>query len=470
MTVVVTSREDLTLEAYERVTRRNEDVRLAPEAIERIQAARQAFEALIDAEPPPAIYGVTTGYGDRASIRLDREARKQQAARGATWLRIAFGEPLPERVTRGIVLARLASMIEGHGAVRPVVAEAVAAMLGGELPPVPARGHGGAGEIVPLGHLFAGLAELGLVEKESIALINGSPGASSLAADAALSAPRRLALAEAVLALSAEAVAAPLEAYAPELDDLWEDEHEAAALARQRSLLEGGALERRAYQAPVSYRIVPRVTGQARRAASEAERAASVALRSVTDNPVFVPATGAVLSNGSYHNAQAPAALDGLAAAWADLARLAERQVQVLVHEPTALGMHEWRGWPPAHMVAVGLAEEASSHATRTPLPPGGPGQNDVASPSFLAWGKQEAAAECFGSCLALLAAVASLALERAGRPGPPALGEFLAGVREHVPPSAFEAGAGDGIGELARTFAGLAFQPQHGGQVPLVA
>jgi histidine ammonia-lyase len=337
-------------------------------------------------------------------------------------------------------------VLEGHAAVRPVVVEAVAAMLDRPLPPVPVRGHGGAGEIVPLGHLFGDLGQLGLQEKETIALVNGSPCAAALVADAALAGGRRLAIAEEVHGLSAASINAPLEAYASELEELWGDEHETAALRRLRGLLEGGMADRRAYQAPVSYRILPRVLGQARRAVAEAERAARVSLRSVTDNPVFAPATGRVLSNGSYHNAQAPAALDGLAGAWADLARLAERHVQVLVHD--VLGA-DGGDRPALHMIAVGYAEEADEHGRRTSLPVGGPGQNDVASPSFLAWRSQEGAAECLVGSLAVLAALASLVLDRAGGHASPALEPLLGRVREHAPPAAFP-GAGREIGALA--------------------
>lgn len=122
-----------------------------------------------------------------------------------------------------------------------------------------------------------------------MALVNGSPGSAALVADAALAARSRLRLAEEVLALSAEALRAPLEAYAPELEELWGDQHEAAALRRLRGLLTGGAEQRRAFQAPVSYRILPRVLGQAHRALAEAERAATVSLSEVSDNPIFVP-------------------------------------------------------------------------------------------------------------------------------------------------------------------------------------
>ena len=91
--------------------------------------------------------------------RCCRSARARRRPRGL-WTAASFGEPLPERVTRAIVLARLANLVDGHAGARPALALAVAAMLdGGPLPAVPARGNGGSGEILALGHLFGELAE-----------------------------------------------------------------------------------------------------------------------------------------------------------------------------------------------------------------------------------------------------------------------------------------------------------------------
>ena len=231
----------------------------------------------------------------------------------------SFGEPLPERVVRGMVLTRLTGMVEGNSGVRPELARAVTGMLDGPLPTVPSQGNGGSGEILPLGHLFGALSARTVEDsREAMSLINGSPCASALVADAALSGRNRLAVAERVCALTAEAIRTPDEQHSPLLESLWEEQHEVAALRSLRELLAGGAGERRHFQAPVSFRILPRVLGRLRRATAEAERAATSSLAAVSDNPVFVPPCegyplGATLSNGSYHNAQAPPAMDGLA-------------------------------------------------------------------------------------------------------------------------------------------------------------
>ena len=413
---VLGSRGEITLEVFERVAWNGEGVQVAPEALARVAAAREAFLRLA-ARPDVTIYGVTSGYGDRAGQRLDDEERRRQAVaahnRGAS-----FGDPLPDRVVRGIVLARLANLVEGYAGVSPGLVEAVASMLDGEpLPRVPLQGNGGSGEILALGHLFGRLIEtFGVGEKEGLALLNGSPCAAALVADAVLAAQRRLQLAHDVFALSVEAFAAPLDAYDAQLEPLWGDEYETRALQELRSRIDQAA-PRRSHQASVAFRILPRVLGQAGRAVAGAEDVAAVSLSAVTDNPVYLPPDdhfpdGRVLSTGGYHNAAAPAALHQLAVCWADLCQLAERHVEKLVFsDPVRTDADLMAGL--LMMVVVSYSEEARAHAQPPILPRGGPGQNDVASPAFLAWSREENAARCLDASLAVLAAAATRLLKR---------------------------------------------------------
>jgi histidine ammonia-lyase len=414
MTVTLESRHDLTLAAFRRVAWQRETVALEPAIGARMTAARAAFRALLDDERT-TIYGVTSGFGDRATLRLSPAERAEQA-REAADRGVSFGEPLPERVTRGIVFARLANLVDGHGAVRFEVAEAVAGMLAaGELPLVPSQGNGGSGEILALGHLFELMGQrLGLQEKEGNALVNGSPCGAALLADGALAAEGRIALAYQAFALSVEAFAAPLEAYDPALAALWGDAGETAALGRLGALLAGARDARAGHQAPVSYRILPRVLGQAERALADAQRGASSSLSSVTDNPVFIPPgpgrpRGRVFSTGGYHNALAPQQLHALTVVYADLCRLAERHVEALWMGPgkrQSVAVEELLSL--ALMVTTGWVEEAVAAAQPPLMPRSGPGQNDAGAPAFLAWRRNAAAAAALDACLALLFATAT--------------------------------------------------------------
>jgi histidine ammonia-lyase len=427
MTVTLGSRHDLTLPAFRRVAWEREPVALGPAVPARLATARTAFLSLLDDENA-TVYGVTSGFGDRATLRLSPEERAEQA-REATDRGVSFGEPLPERVTRGIVFARLANLVDGHGAVRPQVAEAVAGMLGGaKLPHVPSQGNGGSGEILALGHLFDLMGRrLGLEEKEGNALVNGSPCAAALLADGALAAAGRVALGYEALALSVEAFAAPLEAYDPELAGLWGDKGETTALQRLGALLKGARSERAGHQAPVSFRILPRMLGQAERALADAQRGAASSLSSVTDNPVFLPPSpehphGRVLSTGGFHNAMAPQMLHALTVVYADLCRLIERHVEALWMGPgkrQSQAVEEFLSL--ALMVTTGWAEEAVAAAQPPTLPRSGPGQNDAGAPAFLAWRRNAVAGAALESCLALLLATATQIMLAEGiRPAPP--------------------------------------------------
>ena len=446
MTVELTRRSDIDLEAFRRVAWQGEGVRISKPALTRIAQCRESFLQLIDKDPDLVIYGVTTAMGERASRRLSPEERERHARLKPYAAATSFGEPLPERIVRGIVLARLANFIEGHAATTPRIALAVAAMLdGGPMPVVPASGQGGAGEILALYPLFAALASrFDLEVKERGSLINGSPAAAALIADAALAARRRIHLAQRVFALSIEAFRAPLEHYDAALEVLWGDEHEAAALQGLRSHLAGAGGGRRNYQAPVSYRILPRVLGHAHRALAGAERAAVISLSAASDNPVYVPPDadhpyGRCLSTGGYHNAMVSPALDELAAIWADLCLLADRHSSKLLigrvsHLPDLLLVgraasdadgHGNVGYIP--MAVTGYLEEAKSAAQRTFIPgseSAGAGQDDVASPVFLARAKEARAAQAFDAALAGLGAIASQALHVTDREAPPQLRE----------------------------------------------
>ena len=159
-----------------------------------------AFAAFVErrlAEDPGAlIYGTTTAPGDGAAVPLTPEAQARRPTR--LWTAHSFGEPLPARVARAIVLARLAQPRRGHAAVRGAVGQAVAGRCS---PPRWAAGHPlEAATAAPArssrwagcsDDLASAGAEQGSRPKERMAVINGSPCAAATRADLrALGGPR----------------------------------------------------------------------------------------------------------------------------------------------------------------------------------------------------------------------------------------------------------------------------------------
>jgi histidine ammonia-lyase len=459
-----------------------EDVRIGEAAMQRIAASRASFLDLIEKDPTVVIYGVTTAMGERASHRLTREERDQHARLKPFAAATSFGDYLPDRVVRGIVLARLTNFIEGHSATTPRIAQAVARLLdGAPMPQVAAAGQGGAGEITALYPLFAELStHFALEVKERGSLINGSPCAAALIADAAIAARRRLQLAIETFALSIEAFRAPLEHYDEALEALWGDKDEAAVLRSLRCYLGAGG-GRRNYQAPVSYRIVPRVLGHAHRAVNAAEHAATVSLSSISDNPVYLAPDaahpyGRCISTGGYHNAMAAPALDDLAGIWADICLLCDRHSAKLLnghvsHLPDQLLIGRQQGQSDGRgnigyvtMAANAYIELAKGAAQRTFIPANdsGAGQDDVATPAFLAWSKEVRAGRCLDASLAMLALVASQALFITDREAPPALRPFMDLIRSYVAPVTDDRMLGPELGRLAEAITAKVFAPQE--------
>jgi histidine ammonia-lyase len=469
MTLTVASRRDITLDAVHRVAWKGENVSIHATAMANMAKARQRFMALIE-NPAISVYGVTSGYGQNAKKRHTLEERKVHAKRPPIQQAAAWGDPLPDRVTRGIILARLANFIDGNAAVTPEVAVAVADMLDGRaLPTIPARGQGGAGEILSLSHAFGALvAAAPIAEKDVLSLINGSPAASALVADTALAAQARLAIAIEVFALAAEAFHMPLAHFSTELGELWNNPHDAWALAQLNAAIgQGHTNPRRPYQAPVSFRIVPRMLGQARRAAVMAAEIANESLAAITDNPVMLPPDkdnplGRIISTGGYHNPYSVMAMDAVTAATVNLitiagrfsAKLLDGAVSQLPDQLGLGGLPGYMGCLP--MAIVGYEEEARIQAAPTLLPgseSGGFGQDDVASPVFIAWSKQEKTGSLLEASLASLAFIALRAMDHTKCAIPPRLENLVAEIREFLPATDSEQVLGPAAAQLEAAF-----------------
>jgi histidine ammonia-lyase len=308
-------------------------------------------------------------------------------------------------------------------------------------------------------------AEWPLAEKDMLALVNGSPAATALIADAVLSALPRLQMAVEIFALAAEAFNTPYGHFAVELEGCWNNPHDAWAFSQLRDLIAGGSEPRRPYQAPVSIRILPRILGQAHRATLTAEEVAQQSLAAISDNPVVFPpgqqvGLEPVVSTGGYHNMQAAAAMDGLVCAYTNLvvlagrigAKLQDSNVSLL---PPFLGYEDGQSYLGClPMAIVGYEEEMRMLSMPTLLPgseAGAFGQDDVASPVFLAWQKHDRATTLFEQSMATLAPIALRAIKMAGRTIPTKLQVLTDEIVNCFPDDATDRAMGADIANLAQ-------------------
>jgi histidine ammonia-lyase len=128
---------------------RGERVALAPQAAARIDAARGVVRA--KAEAGEVVYGVTTGFGSLADVRIERERTVELQHAILRSHATAVGRPLSHDEARAMLLLRAHVLALGHSGVRREIVERMVEMLNLDLVPVvPERGSlGASGDLAP---------------------------------------------------------------------------------------------------------------------------------------------------------------------------------------------------------------------------------------------------------------------------------------------------------------------------------
>jgi histidine ammonia-lyase len=364
---------DLRLEDVEAVARGAAEARLAPAARERMLASRRTIEELVASGA--TVYGVTTGFGDLASHRID----PRDAARLQENLLISHAVgvgPLHGRHTvRAMMLLRANALARGQSGCRPEIVERLLDFLRlGIHPEVPEQGSVGAsGDLAPLAHLALpligrghaevdgeqvggdealrrrGLVPLSLEAKEGLALLNGTQQMTAMGVLVLLHAERVLATATAAAAMSTEALLGTDVAFADAYQRARPHPGQVQVARQLRALLRDSELMRSHHgqphkvQDPYSIRCVPQVHGTVSDALGYVRRVLEIEVNSATDNPLVFPdgagvdpgasATGGgrVISGGNFHGEPVALAMDLLGIALAELGAISERRIAQLI-------------------------------------------------------------------------------------------------------------------------------------------
>ncbi len=355
----------LGLDEFDAVARRGGPCALAAHARAAVEAGLATLSRILDRGD--AVYGVNTGFGDLAGVRIAEDRIVELQRRLILSHSAGLGESLEDDAVRGMLLLRANTLARGHSGVRPQVVEALIALLGaGVLPVVPSRGSVGAsGDLAPLAHLAlpllgcgqvrvdgriataaeglrrAGLEPMELGPKEGLALINGTQAMTSLLALSCLDARRMVRVADLAAALSTDALRGTDTAFDPRLHALRGYPGQRASAANLRALMRGSAI-RESHRAgdvrvqdPYSVRCAPQVHGAVRDVLADVEAKVAVEMNAVTDNPLVFPGgedDGAVLSGGNFHGQPMAFAADFLAIALAELASISERRIEKLTN------------------------------------------------------------------------------------------------------------------------------------------
>jgi histidine ammonia-lyase len=362
--------ETLTLDQLYAIALDGAEVELSPQARERMNASRAVVERLIESNA--AVYGVNTGFGKMASVRISREQIRTLQTNLVRSHACGVGTPLSEPEVRAMLALRANAIAKGFSGVRPVVAETLCAMLNKRVHPViPSQGSVGAsGDLAPLAHLAqvaigegevilpgrkipgaeamrnAGIAPLVLEAKEGLAFLNGTQAMLALLALGLRDAEIAADTADVAAALSLDALRGSPAAFDERIARVRPYAGHAVSAKNLRRLNQGSAI-RESHRAPdkdprvqdpYSLRCAPQVHGAARDALAQARATISVELNSATDNPlVFVAANGKsgegeIISGGNFHGQPLAMAADQLAVALVTLAGISERRIEQMTN------------------------------------------------------------------------------------------------------------------------------------------
>ena len=341
---------------------------LAPEAAGAIAASAEAVQKILAKGEP--IYGINTGFGRLASIRIET-ADLEKLQRNIVLSHAAgVGDAMPVPVARLMMALKLASLAQGASGIRPATAALLEAMLAQDLVPVvPGQGSVGAsGDLAPLAHMTAtmigvgeifyqgtrmpaeaalakaGLAPLTLGPKEGLALLNGTQFSTAFALAGLFEAERLFQSALVTGALSTDAAKGSDTPFDPRIHALRRHQGQIDVAAALRGLMQGSAIRAshvtgdERVQDPYCLRCQPQVMGAVLDVLRQAATTLGTEANGVSDNPLVFAGEGEVLSGGNFHAEPVAFAADMIALTLCEIGSIAERRLAMLI-DPALSGL-----------------------------------------------------------------------------------------------------------------------------------
>ena len=363
MSVILTP-GSATLAQLETIWRTGEAARLTDTARPAINAAAKMVAQAATGDV--AVYGVNTGFGKLASVRIAPQDTEQLQRNLILSHCCGVGEALDVPTTRLMMVLKLLSVGRGASGLRWETVALLQDMLVQDVTPViPAQGSVGAsGDLAPLAHMAAtligageayhagerlpsdvalaraGLSPVTLGPKEGLGLINGTQFSTACALAAYFDALRNAETAIVVSCLSTDAImgsTAPLE---PALHDLRGHKGQIDVARAMRAIMAGSDIREShrdadaRVQDPYCIRCQPQVTGAALDLLRFAGRTLEIEANAVSDNPLVLVAEGKIVSGGNFHAEPVAFAAGQIALALSEIGAIAQRRVALMV-DPT---------------------------------------------------------------------------------------------------------------------------------------
>lgn len=353
--------ESLRIEDVIAVARNFEKVRIADKVKEKVDRSRKIIEDII--REGKVVYGVSTGFGELARVRINREDMERLQENLIRSHSCGVGERLRRDLVRAMMLLRANSLVKGYSGVRMDIIEMLVKMLNKKIHPViPEKGSlGASGDLIPLAYIALAMMGEGKVEvgneildaeealkeanlkpirmkaKEGLALINGTQLCSAYLCFAIVDGENLLKNALIAGAMSLEALKGTDQAFREEIHALRPHQGQLKAARILWKLTRDSEIIRSHRNCPkvqdaYTLRCMPQVFGAVFDALDFARKIAEIEINSVTDNPLVLE-NGEVLSGGNFHAQNLALAMDTLSIAISFLGSFSERRIARLVDE-----------------------------------------------------------------------------------------------------------------------------------------
>ena len=361
MTTLTLAPGAVTLADLQTIYREEAAVRLDPACRPGIEAAHARIARA--AAGTEAVYGVNTGFGKLASVKIAPEDTATLQRNLILSHCCGVGPAIPRRHARLMMALKLLSLGRGASGVRPEVVTLIEEMIArGVTPVIPAQGSVGAsGDLAPLAHMAAvmmghgeaeyegkvqpgreALAAAGLMPvefgpKEGLALINGTQFCTAFALAGLFDAWRAAHAALVISALSTDAIMGSTAPLQPEIHALRGHRGQIEAGAAMRALLDGSEIREShvandaRVQDPYCIRCQPQVTGAAMDVLRMAATTLEIEANAATDNPLVLSEADLIVSGGNFHAEPVGFAADMIALAIAEIGAIAQRRVALIV-------------------------------------------------------------------------------------------------------------------------------------------
>ena len=336
-------------------------VRLDPACHADIERAQAAITKA--SEGSEAIYGVNTGFGKLASVKIAPDDTANLQRNLILSHCCGVGPAIPRRHARLLMALKLLSLGRGASGVRLDLVHLLENMLDKAVTPViPAQGSVGAsGDLAPLAHLAAvmmgageahfngqimpgdkalataGLTPLQLGPKEGLALINGTQFSTAFALAGLFGAWQSAQSALVTSALSTDAIMGSTAPLHPQIHKLRGHRGQIQAAETMRALLAGSEIRDShvegdlRVQDPYCIRCQPQVSGAAIDVLRMAAQTLQTEANAATDNPLVLTDADLIVSGGNFHAEPVGFAADMIALAIAEIGAIAQRRVALIV-------------------------------------------------------------------------------------------------------------------------------------------